>query len=245
MSGKRAAFGIILILIGLLLLGRTFDVFYFTFGQLFRLLLPTFLILLGIWLIFRRRRVQERFEQHAQTYTHTSPGESAAPAQAPPDTGQSATNRDHAHPPPPPPPPSDEPSSSSATQAPRREDGKLKYSKIIGDMRIDFRGMRVENVEVSSGIGDLEMNLGGVQLAAGLNRVIVSGFIGDVRIYVPRDLNVFANCSNFAGEVEVLGRRSGGFGNNIDGQSEGYETADRRLYIAANNFLGDVRVILT
>ena len=74
--------------------------------------------------------------------------------------------------------------------------------------------------------------------------MIFSGFIGDIRIMIPRDFAVFAHCSNFIGDIDVVGRRASGFGNNIDWQSDNYESADSKLYIAANNFLGDVKIFL-
>ena len=121
-------------------------------------------------------------------------------------------------------------------------DGKIKFSKLLGDMVIDLRDQPVQNVEVSMGVGDLEIRLHGAKLQGGLSRMIVSNFLGDIRILVPVGMAVFAHCSNFIGDIEVLGRRSSGFGNNLDAQSGDYAAAETRLYIAANLFIGDIRI---
>jgi len=68
MSNKsKAISGIILILIGFILLGRTFDLFYFSFGDFVKTIFPLALILIGIWLIFRKRN-----QSQAQTDDHFS-----------------------------------------------------------------------------------------------------------------------------------------------------------------------------
>jgi lia operon protein LiaF len=83
---------------------------------------------------------------------------------------------------------------------------------------------------------------GGI-LTNGLNRLIVSGFLGDIRVMVPPDLALMAHVTSTGGDVEVLGRRNSGFGNNLDSQTVNYQTADKKLFIAINTFLGDVKII--
>jgi lia operon protein LiaF len=100
----------------------------------------------------------------------------------------------------------------------------------------------MQNVEISAFIGDVEVKLHGAKLAAGLSRMVVSGFIGDIRVLVPKGMAVFANGSSFVGDIEIFGRRSSGFGNCIDGQSLDYQEAEAKLYIAINSFVGDIRV---
>jgi lia operon protein LiaF len=109
-------------------------------------------------------------------------------------------------------------------------------------MFIDCNGVSVQNVEVSAGFGDLEIKLHGVILGEGLNRLIISSFIGDIRIMAPSDMAVFTHCSNFVGDVEVMGKRASGFGNSIDAQTANYQDSDRKLYVACNSFIGDIKI---
>ncbi len=95
------------------------------------------------------------------------------------------------------------------------------------------------------GIGDLDFSLAGGKLSKGLNRVVISGFIGDLRIFIPRNMAHFVQCSNFIGDIDLAGKRTSGFGNNVDSQSTDYNNADSRIYIAANNFIGDIKTYLT
>lgn len=124
-----------------------------------------------------------------------------------------------------------------------KKNGQVKYEKAFGDLFINCKGINVQNVVVSSAIGDIEMQMRDAIYTDGLNRLIISHFIGDVLIYIPKEIPVFVNCSNFIGDVEAVGKRSTGFGNKVETHSSEYETATRKLYIACSSFIGDIRII--
>ena len=235
MRNKTIIFGAILVFLGIYLLGRSLGLFWFSIGDIFRMLIPLGLIVLGIWLIIRKRG------QVAMSQAETSYHADFQPPPPPPPPGSPAAPASGATFTTPPPPPG---SSASFTEHPSGQaDGALKYSKFLGDMVIDFKGISLQNIEVSDGIGDIEMRLKGGVLSSGLNRLVIAGFIGDIRIFIPEGMAWFAHCSNFIGDVELAERRASGFGNNLDGQSANYETAAEKVYIAANSFIGDIKVI--
>ncbi len=229
MTPKRAIFGLGLILLGLLLLGRSFDLYYFSFRDLFSLFLPLLLILIGFWLIIRKKRQENSFRQEAEFQYHANGKDTDQSTRAyyQSQTGAEGSTSDRVY----------------VSEAPKlSRPGRKKYSKMLGDIFIDCNGVDLQAIEISSGIGDIEVKLHGGQLAKGLNRMVISGFIGDIRLLVPPELPVFAQCSNFIGDVELLGKRTSGFGNNIDGQTANYNGADSKLFIAVSNFIGDVRL---
>ncbi len=257
MTGQRAFFGMVLILLGLVFLLNSLDIM--DVGDLFGYLIPLGFIALGVWLIIRRRQRDEAAFSASAAEAQAPFGQ--PPYQAPPSPPPAGS------PTTPPERTSEQPSasaepgsagpsmksasfstsSSGGSEPPMAiianyEDGKVKFSKLFGDMLIDLRDQAVQNVEVSMGAGDLEIRLHGAKLQGGLSRMIVSNFLGDIRILVPVGMAVFAHCSNFIGDIEVLGRRSSGFGNNLDAQSADYGTAEKRLYIAANSFIGDIKI---
>lgn len=229
MSNSAKVIGFVLIIFGVLLVARTLDLVCFGVGDILRHVLPLGLIVLGLWMIVRKKKKLDEVDAPYRAQ------ESGIPYEAP-TSGEMGSRPD---------PEATQAHSTAAGEQPfYREAGRLKYSKFVGDMNIDCANLTLENVEVSSVIGDVDINLTGGKLRAGLNRMIFSGFIGDIRIMVPRDFAVFAHCSNFVGDIDVVGRHGSGFGNNIDWQSDNYESADSKLYIAANNFLGDIRIFL-
>ncbi|HWR83193.1 MAG TPA: cell wall-active antibiotics response protein LiaF [Candidatus Deferrimicrobium sp.] len=243
MERKKVIFGLILIAIGIILLGRSLDLFYVTFGQIWRFLLPLGLIALGAWLMVRKKLHRDRGQQaepsveafyqsnvsgsshgtFRQAGTSASAGTTpqsqafAAPSGAEPETVRPAVGE---------------------------KGGSLKYSKFVGDLDIDCCNLTVQNVEVSGGIGDIGVRLHNCCLSPGLNRMIISGFIGDIRVYLPQRMPFFIHCSNFVGDIDAAGHRASGLSNSVENQSSDYERADAKLYIAANNFVGDIKVFV-
>jgi predicted membrane protein len=227
MERKSIVFGLILVFLGLLLLLKTFNI------HVFSLFFPAALIIFGLWLIARHNR-QKQSDTGPQYTTYTEAGPtSAGPSPSASGAGSSSYSTTAGARP-------GQPGWSA--EAPQFEPGKVKYSKFLGDMHIDCQNVSMQNVEVSMFVGDLNVVLRGGKLSPGLNRMIISGFLGDVQILAPRDLPLFVHCSGFVGDVEVLGKRASGFGNTLDAQTDSYASADCKLYIATNNFIGDIRV---
>ncbi len=239
MDRRKVIFGLILIIFGLMLLGRSLDWFDFSVGELIRTIVPVGLILLGIWLIVRKKRQDDVLKAHAHYHGWSTTG-SATSAQSqyrppPEDAGPRGSSA--------------EPGASGGPGGPHAspaggEVGSVKYSKLLGDLFIDCSGVNLQRVEVSAGIGDVEIKLHGGRLAAGLNRLIVSGFVGDIRLFVPPGLPYYVHCSNFIGDVEAGGQKAGGFSNTVETQTSDYDTAQSKLYIAANNFIGDIKLFV-
>lgn len=226
-------FGLILIILGLLIFLSRFEIHLFAF------VFPVGLIVLGTWLIMRHRE-RERQMQGSVNFRYFAGSQAG---------GQPSGAGPYSPPPPPPPPPPGQGATwSTGTQqtwssaSPHAEAGKLRYSKFLGDMYIDCANVNLQNVEISMFVGDLQVNLKGGKMAPGLNRMIITGFLGDVMVFVPNGMPVYCHCSEFAGDLEVMGKRSSGFGNTLDSQTTDYESAESKLYIAASHFIGDIRV---
>ena len=248
MNKSTAVIGSILILFGLFFLLQSLNLIWFDFGEMMSVLFPLAIIAFGIWLIRRRKKTdQEKPGQTKASYQFTASAtmphaaRSESPISDPSTIVKMQANFGAIPSPPPPPRP------SSAEETPRETSSsqfgvKIRYQKMIGDMYIDCEGLNLGNIEVSGGIGDVEIKVSGGVLGKGLNRIIVSGFIGDIRIFVPKDFAFFAHCSNFVGDIEVGGKRVSGFGNTVEHQSSNYDKAESKLYIASNSFIGDMKI---
>ncbi|MFH1686581.1 MAG: cell wall-active antibiotics response protein LiaF [bacterium] len=241
MKSRQVIFGLVLVALGALLLARAADWLFFDY-HIKEYILPLALVAVGLWLIVRKKRQEDRFNA-ADQEVHTSFGDVHIHTSTPPPPSGSDSAASFVHEQSQTTPEADAGSGPSLGEAPSwSEPGKIKFSKTLGDMFVDCRGQTLQNIEISAGVGDLEIRLHGGRLAAGLNRIVISGFIGDIRVYVPQDMAYFAHCSNFVGDVDMTGRKASGFGNNIDGQSANYEKAQDKVYIAVNTFIGDVKI---
>jgi len=243
MARNSSIGGIVLVLIGALLLANSFHI------RLFHLALPALLIVLGIWLIYRKSQREEYRQSNADYRYNAETGTYTATFTAADGTTRASATVHSTE------PSSDEPRKHQQgpgrtgehkfSESPRSVGTKVKYSKFLGDMYISLDNINLQNVEISVAAGDLEVNLAGGKLQSGLNRMIISGFLGNCIILIPKDMPVFVHCSGFIGDVDLLGKRGTGFGNAMDSQSPDYDTAQSKLYIAANNFVGDIRVYRT
>lgn len=249
MSKKQLIFGLILIFIGLIFLLQTLDILWISFSQLIKFLFPFGLIIWGAWLIVRKRNLEHQTPpSQASTDWGSGPPPDLSRPSPPPSSPQPEP------PSPPPPPPSHEPAASEASSGQSQSQpsdyarssytgAKTRSSNLFGDLNITCDNVNMRNVEVSGFLGDIEVLLRQAKLETGLSRMVISGFIGDIRVMVPAGMAVFVRGSNFIGDMDLLGRRSSGFGNSIDGQTESYGSSDKKLYIAINCFIGDIRVI--
>jgi lia operon protein LiaF len=72
----------------------------------------------------------------------------------------------------------------------------------------------------------------------------VSAFIGDLRVYVPNDvqLEVSVQASSFLGNMNVFERREEGMFRHMVAEPPHYYEAEKRIRIIVNLFIGDVRV---
>jgi len=202
---------------------------------------PLLLIILGIWLIVRKKK-QEDISQASQQAESFTRGSSTYDSTSGPSktyrTQEQFQYKQEQHVPP------DATFTVHSSEHGKYSDGRIRYSKGLGDLNIDCHNINLQNIEVSSGLGDVEIKLHGGILADGLNRLIISGFIGDIKILVPKDMAVFVHCSNFIGDIKALGRETSGFGNNFDAQTINYNDAAKKLYIAVNSFIGDIKVFI-
>jgi len=235
MRKQKNTFGIILVIVGCLLVLRELAPNIFSFGNIAHYLIPLGLIFLGGWLIVRKRRQEEHYSTFRKS-TDTATESRTDSTYSSKDGYQSSSHSND----------SNVGAGVKSEDKHRSSHGPVKstrFSKLLGDTYVDCKDMSLQNIEVSSGIGDVEIKVHGGILADGLNRIIISGFIGNCRILVPPDLKTFAHCSNFIGDIEALNKRVSSFGNNLDVQSPDYTTTDKRLYIAANTFIGNIKVI--
>lgn len=248
MNKSTFVIGGLLIFFGLFFLTQSLNLIWIDLGDLISFMVPFGLIGFGIWLIIRKK---DKESKTISVSIHTDSGTSDFSAPEPKESENAADTGPAPFPPAEPvspiPPisaktPADSFRADTHESGESDTSGKLRYSKFLGDMHVDCKGQSLNNVEISLGIGDLELNLKDGILSKGLNRVIISGFIGDIRIFVPEKMSFFSHCSNFIGDIDLAGQRTSGFGNTLEHNTPDYDKADSKLYVAANNFIGDIKV---
>jgi len=248
MNKSTFVIGGLLIFSGLIFLIDSVGFVVVDIGELISFLIPIVLIVFGVRMIIRKKDKESKtigVTIHADAKSYSFPA--TEPQETEYTSDSVATPAPPAEPASPTPPPKPKKSTESAHQESSdyqnfETTGRLRYNKVLGDMFIDCKGRSLSNVEISVGLGDLELILNEGILSKGLNRVVISGFVGDIRIFISKETAFFCHCSNFIGDIDLGGQRTSGLSNTLEFSTPGYDKAESKLYVAANSFLGDIRV---
>ncbi|MFO7538050.1 MAG: cell wall-active antibiotics response protein LiaF [Chloroflexota bacterium] len=113
--------------------------------------------------------------------------------------------------------------------------------QFIGDFKRDG-AWQVEDTEFWGFVGDVDMDMTLAHFPAGETTMRLYNFVGDVRIYLPPHVGLTATCSAFINDAKILDERQEGFLNTFAVTSSDYKTAEQRLRLEVNSFVGDVKV---
>ncbi|WP_438446603.1 cell wall-active antibiotics response protein LiaF [Gorillibacterium sp. sgz5001074] len=143
-------------------------------------------------------------------------------------------------PPPPPPPPPNGPEWHSGWEAHHRR--PVDRSNFIGDIHLGHDYWELEPTNVSHFIGDTVIDLTKARIPYGETKLTVSSFIGDVKVFVPNDVQVeiSVTASAFIGDMKVLDRHEGGMFRHMKYDTKHYVEAEKKINLTVSMFIGDV-----
>ena len=117
-------------------------------------------------------------------------------------------------------------------------------SAFIGDVHMGREHFQLKNTNVSQFIGDTVLDLTNAQIAYGETKINISAFIGDIKVYIPNDmdLGISVNSSSFIGDMEVLDQSRSGFMSSVQCKTPYYKEASKKVRITVSAFIGDIKV---
>jgi len=120
----------------------------------------------------------------------------------------------------------------------------LNKSGFVGDVHMGQEYFQLQPMNISHFIGDTIIDLTKAQIPYGETKINISAFIGDVKIFVPDDMDVgvVAVSSAFIGDLAVFSQKQGGFMSNIKAQTPYYNEANKKVKLIVSVFIGDVKV---
>jgi len=229
-----------MLVLGVGFLLRNLHVLTMDMGDFIKLLIPTMIILFGIRMMMRPSHKDNRGEQHQDysykyEYKYQYDPASDQPTHA--TTNVEFSERPFGSVPPPPSQPS-QPQYDSSLKSSENKSG------FIGDLYLGHDYWELRPMNVSHFIGDTIIDLTKAQIPFGETRLNVSAFIGDVKVFVPNDIDVefHVSSSSFLGDITVFNRREGGFLRTLQEQSPGYLHADKKIKLQCSLFIGDIHV---
>ncbi|PYZ93524.1 hypothetical protein CR194_10165 [Salipaludibacillus keqinensis] len=123
------------------------------------------------------------------------------------------------------------------------EDSNTNHRTFMGDISLGRQPWEPDGMNVSMGIGSIELDLTKAILKEGENRIDVSSWVGSVEIYVPKEMAVHAKANVNIGEVTLFDDSHAGTGRNATYTSPGFHDADRKLILHVAVSVGDVEVL--
>jgi lia operon protein LiaF len=143
-------------------------------------------------------------------------------------------------PPPPPPPPQHGKDWSHGWEGHKRR--PVERSNFIGDIHLGHDYWELEPTNVSHFIGDTVIDLTKARIPYGETKLTVSSFIGDVKVFVPNDVQVeiSVTASAFIGDMKVLDRHEGGLFRHMKYDTKHYNEAEKKISLTVSMFIGDV-----
>ena len=129
---------------------------------------------------------------------------------------------------------------------PKGKGAVVEKSGFIGDVHIGQDYFQLAPMNISHFIGDTVIDLTKAQIPYGETRINVSSFIGDVKIFVPDDMDIgiVAESSAFIGDLKVLNQKQGGFMSSLSAESSYYGEASKKVKLVVSVFVGDIKVNL-
>jgi lia operon protein LiaF len=126
----------------------------------------------------------------------------------------------------------------------QKQHDKINRSSFIGDIHFGQDHWELTPLSISLFIGDTVIDLTKANIPDGETSINVSSFIGDLKIFIPNDLQVEVSvtASAFISDMKVLDRYESGLFKNLQAQTRDYADADKKIRISVSTFIGDVIV---
>ncbi|MFD3446189.1 cell wall-active antibiotics response protein LiaF [Microbacteriaceae bacterium 4G12] len=112
----------------------------------------------------------------------------------------------------------------------------------IGNHRIMNHIYQLDDINIWYGVGDVHIDFTMAMIPEGETVIIIHGLIGNVRLYVPYDIEVSVNHSVLVGNISMLGHEEKGFNKNVILRTEQYADSSRRIKIISSLLIGDMEV---
>ncbi|WP_433943921.1 cell wall-active antibiotics response protein LiaF [Paenibacillus sp. SN-8-1] len=260
--GSSAIGGLIVTIVGMYFLGRNLDLVDLSPGEFFRFFGPAALILGGLCILFKPRNGSSRRERRRNRHDNSFPSEPPFPPEPPyppypptqpPFHPEMKSSLDEAFgekfgekPPAQPMHTWEDKGKSSHYNYGNSYGGheRINKSGFIGDVHIGRDYFELKPTNVSHFIGDTVIDLTKAQIPYGETQINVSAFIGDVKVFMPDEMDVAitVSSSSFIGDMKVLNEKQGGFLSNVQSSSPHYGEASRKVKLVVSVFVGDVRV---
>jgi lia operon protein LiaF len=249
-AGGSYIWNLFIIALGVGFLARNLNVLNMSTGEYIKLLIPAFIILFGIRMMFRKERPpkpkRDYSNKYEYNYDYSSPTDhvTSEPVQGlampahdsiyntvpiPNPIPKTIPNFQHSH--------------SHSTDHTFNHSAENR-SGFFGDLYLGHDYWELKPMNISHFIGDTIIDLTKAQIPIGDTKLNISAFIGDVKVFVPNDMEVEVSVtsSSFLGDSTVFNKRESGFMRSVREESQDFSLSDKKIRLQVNLFIGDITV---
>ncbi|WP_183163772.1 cell wall-active antibiotics response protein LiaF [Alteribacter keqinensis] len=261
-----AVFGLFIIAAGLIITGNRADWFYYTFADLWSWIWPLLIIFVGFQLLRNKRPTTvkvdmskdeddrepdtaEKKADYADPWSYVEENISRAREQVKNNPHVDEEKYENSF----------QSAEDSINKARQQAGGKYKYRQkknhrpqggdyanirqFVGEVVIGKRPWTLENTDIRTSIGSVEVDLTTAVLKDGDNYLDISMWIGSVEITAPKDMAIQANVDVSIGEATLFDDNFAGTGRNATYTSDNFYEAEQRVILTVRNSIGSVEVM--
>lgn len=112
----------------------------------------------------------------------------------------------------------------------------------IGNQKFGDHVYEIDDINIQTGIGNTLIDLSMTMLPPGETVIVIRGFIGNIQLLVPYDVEASINHSVLVGHVQIFSEEEEGFNKNIIYYPKNYAHASRKVKILTSIVIGDLEV---
>lgn len=119
---------------------------------------------------------------------------------------------------------------------------ELKQS-LIGNLYLTGNRWELKDMNIWHGIGEVKIDLSRALIHDKETVIIISGWIGDIDLYIPYDLEVSFMANVNLGDIDVFGNKQGGLNRSVSLATSGFHLANKKVRIVVTLLIGDIDMI--
>ena len=115
-------------------------------------------------------------------------------------------------------------------------------NKLIGEYRHFQQSYALEDINIQTGFGDVQINLSDTIIPQGETVILIRGVIGNIDLNVPPDVGMSVQTSLLCGKMNLLKNSKTAFNLTQKYQSVDYKNSSRKIKIIISLLVGDIEV---
>lgn len=114
---------------------------------------------------------------------------------------------------------------------------------LIGNLYLTGTRWELMDMNIWHGIGDVKIDLSRALIHDRETVIMISGWIGDIDLYIPYDLEISFMAHVNMGDIDVFGNKQGGLNRSVSLTTSGFHQASKKVRIVVTLLIGDIDMI--